>query len=231
MGIFVHTMMSLDGFVAGPNDDMSWVFRHAGDIPSALVDEVIARTGRCWEAVASSKSAIGRSDPRCAGCAADAGAVRSSSSPTRHPPTRPDPSYTFLSGDARDAVTTALTAVDGRDLLVLGHTLLISASGLGSSMKSSCTWCRSSSGMGPSVLCLDASRLAQDTRRVGIRASREPAIASRQSGRVSTAMPGHSSGVWGSTKQEHPAAVVAAHASGRRLCETRSAGCKTCLDR
>jgi dihydrofolate reductase len=43
--VFVHTMMSLDGFIAGPNDDMSWVFRHAGDMPSAVVDEVIARTG------------------------------------------------------------------------------------------------------------------------------------------------------------------------------------------
>ena len=28
--VFVHTMMSLYGFIAGPNDDMSWVFRHAG---------------------------------------------------------------------------------------------------------------------------------------------------------------------------------------------------------
>src|SRR3982074_2933015 len=43
--VFVHTMMSLDGFIAGPNDDMSWGFRHAGDMPGAVVDEVIARTG------------------------------------------------------------------------------------------------------------------------------------------------------------------------------------------
>lgn len=37
-------MMSLDKFIAGPNDEMGWVFRHAGDMSSALVDEVIART-------------------------------------------------------------------------------------------------------------------------------------------------------------------------------------------
>lgn len=43
--VFVHTMMSLDGFIAGPDDDMSWVFRHAGDMPGAVGDEVIARTG------------------------------------------------------------------------------------------------------------------------------------------------------------------------------------------
>jgi hypothetical protein len=40
-------MMSLDGFIAGPNDDMSWVFRHADDMPGAVVDEVIAEPGRC----------------------------------------------------------------------------------------------------------------------------------------------------------------------------------------
>jgi hypothetical protein len=43
--VFVHRMMSLDGFIAGPNDHMSWVFRHAGDMPGAVVEEVIARTG------------------------------------------------------------------------------------------------------------------------------------------------------------------------------------------
>jgi hypothetical protein len=43
--VFAHTMVSLDGFIAGPNDDMSWVFRHAGDMPGVVVDEVIARTG------------------------------------------------------------------------------------------------------------------------------------------------------------------------------------------
>ena len=43
--VLVHSMMSLDGFIAGPNDDMSWVFRHADDMPGAVVDEVIARTG------------------------------------------------------------------------------------------------------------------------------------------------------------------------------------------
>jgi hypothetical protein len=36
--VFVHTMMSLDGFIAGPNDDMSWVLRHAGDMPGAVVE-------------------------------------------------------------------------------------------------------------------------------------------------------------------------------------------------
>ena len=40
---------------------------------------------------------------------------------THMPPTdETHPSYIFLSGDVRDAVATALTAADGRDVLVLG---------------------------------------------------------------------------------------------------------------
>src|SRR5438270_3820605 len=43
--VLAHTTVSLDGFIAGPNDEMDWVFEHAGDVPAALVDEVIATTG------------------------------------------------------------------------------------------------------------------------------------------------------------------------------------------
>ncbi len=39
-----HTMMSLDGFIAGPNDDMSWAFEvDAGS--SETVDRVVSSTG------------------------------------------------------------------------------------------------------------------------------------------------------------------------------------------
>ena len=131
--VFVHTMMSLDWFIAGPNDDMSWVFRHAGDMHGAVADEVIERTGavpaglRVYE--------VGRrvQRPEARGLFDDGGAVRISSSPTSHRPTRPT---IFLSGDIRDAVATALTAAGGRDVLVLGQRLLISASGPGSSLRS-----------------------------------------------------------------------------------------------
>ncbi|HYJ70144.1 MAG TPA: dihydrofolate reductase family protein [Nocardioidaceae bacterium] len=39
-----HMMMSLDGIVAGPNDDMGWVFG-IDDEPSRTVDEVVGSTG------------------------------------------------------------------------------------------------------------------------------------------------------------------------------------------
>src|SRR5437764_15305629 len=98
---FVHTMMSLDGFIAGPNDDMSWVFRHAGDMPGAVVDEVIART----RAVLAGRRVyeVGRrvQRPRRADCPTDAGGIRISSSPTRHRPmrpSRPTASFAVMSG-------------------------------------------------------------------------------------------------------------------------------------
>ena len=118
--VFVHTMMSLDGFIAGPNDDMSWVFRHAGDMPSAVVDEVIARTGavlggrRVYE--------VGRRVQRPERRGLFDGRWSGPHFILTHTPpsNETDPSYIFLSGDIRDAVATALKAADGRDVLVLG---------------------------------------------------------------------------------------------------------------
>lgn len=37
--------MSLDGFIAGPGGDMSWLRAHAGGGPNAVVSEIIAGTG------------------------------------------------------------------------------------------------------------------------------------------------------------------------------------------
>jgi dihydrofolate reductase len=113
-------MMSLDGFIAGPNDDMSWVFRHASDMPSAVVDEVITRTG----AVLAGRRVyeVGRRVQQPEARGLFDGRWRGPHFILTHtPPTdETHPSYIFLSGDVRDAVATALTAADGRDVLVLG---------------------------------------------------------------------------------------------------------------
>lgn len=37
-----HVTMSLDGFIAGPDDAMEWVFEHRG--PNEVADEVIRTT-------------------------------------------------------------------------------------------------------------------------------------------------------------------------------------------
>ena len=39
-----HTMMSLDGFIAGPHDDMQWVFAVEGG-PSRTTNQVLQSTG------------------------------------------------------------------------------------------------------------------------------------------------------------------------------------------
>jgi dihydrofolate reductase len=129
--VFVHTMMSLDGFIAGPNDDMSWVLRHAGEMPSAVVDEVIARTGavlggrRVYE--------VGRRVQRPEARGLFDGRWRGPRFIlTQAPPTdETDPSYIFISGDIRDAIATALTAAAGRDVLVLGANVVNQCLGAG----------------------------------------------------------------------------------------------------
>jgi dihydrofolate reductase len=129
--VFVHTMMSLDGFIAGPNDDMTWVLRHASDMPSAVVEEVIARTGavlggrRVYE--------VGRRLQQPGRRGLFDGRWRGPHFILTHtPPTdESDPAFIFLSGDVRDAVTTALTAADGRDVLVLGANVVGQCLGAG----------------------------------------------------------------------------------------------------
>lgn len=122
--VLIHTTMSLDGFIAGPDDDMDWVFAHAGEVPSALVEEVIARTG----ALLGGRRGydIGRRAARPEMRKLFGGRW---SGPqfilTHNPPTdESDPSYTFLSGDIRAAVATALASAGERDLLVLGASVV-----------------------------------------------------------------------------------------------------------
>lgn len=94
--VFVDTMMSLDGFIADPDEGL----HRPGDIPAGLVDEV-ARTGallggrRVYE--------VGRRAERpemrglFGGCWSGPQFIL-----THTPPTdEPDPPYTFLSGDVR----------------------------------------------------------------------------------------------------------------------------------
>jgi dihydrofolate reductase len=110
--------MSLDGFIAGPNDAMDWVFQHAG--PNPVIDEVIRSTG----AVLAGRRSydVGERSQRPERKEAFGGGW---SGPefvlTHRPPADPfRPSMTFLSGDIRPAVATALGAAGGKDLHVIG---------------------------------------------------------------------------------------------------------------
>ena len=129
--VLVHTMMSLDGFIAGPDDDMSWVLRRAGDMPSAVVDEVIARTG----AVLAGRRVyeVGRRVQRPEARGLFEGRWSGTHFILTHSPPADEthPSYIFISGDVSDAVATALKAADGRDVLVLGANVVGQCLGAG----------------------------------------------------------------------------------------------------
>jgi dihydrofolate reductase len=112
-----HTMMSLDGFVAGPDDTMDWAFSHGGR--SALADETrdsigAILAGRRWYDVASA---------RYDGVAGIYGGAWTG--PvfvlTHRPEDLPDdPTVTVLSDGIEDAVSVARRAADGRAVGVLG---------------------------------------------------------------------------------------------------------------
>jgi dihydrofolate reductase len=122
MGIVLaNTAISLDGFIAGPNHEMDWVFDHhfLPEGPIDIIEEVIATTG----AILSGRGSydVGEGSSRGETSAAFGGRW---SGPefvlTHRPPPDPPPGLRFLSGDIRQAVTTARAAAGGRNLLVLG---------------------------------------------------------------------------------------------------------------
>lgn len=112
-----HTMMSLDGFIAGPDDTMDWAFRHGGR--SALADETrdsigAILAGRRWYDVASAKydGVAGIYGGRWTGPVFVL---------THRPDDVPDdPTVTFLSAGIQEAVSTARGAADGRAVNVFG---------------------------------------------------------------------------------------------------------------
>jgi dihydrofolate reductase len=113
-----HTMMSLDGFIAGPNDDMSWAFGlDAGS--GETVDEVVASTGALLVG-RRTQDVEDRLQPGFYG-----GAFRGPFFVLRHDPP-PDPPVVkgvtgrFLDLDVKDAVTIAKEAAGDGDVVVLG---------------------------------------------------------------------------------------------------------------
>jgi dihydrofolate reductase len=113
-----HTVMSLDGFVAGRNDDMSWVFgmeAGSGETVGKVVSSIGALlVGRRTQDVED------RLQPGFYG-----GAFRGPFFVLRHDPPREPPvvkgvTGRFLDVGIDDAVTIAKEAADGGDVVVLG---------------------------------------------------------------------------------------------------------------
>jgi dihydrofolate reductase len=117
-----HVTMSLDGFIAGPGDDVDWVFDYTG--PNDVASEVIRSTGALL---------VGR---RSYYVGLNAGPEDGASTPyegawdgpqfvlTRDPEGQvEDAGVTFLAGPLPDAVAMALDAAQGLNVVVIGADL------------------------------------------------------------------------------------------------------------
>ena len=113
-----HTMMSLDGFIAGPNDEMDWVFGTDGG-DGGTVAEVLHTTGALLVG-RRTQDVEDRLQPGFYG-----GAFRGPFFVLRHDPPSTPPvvkgvTGTFLSGAIEEAVGVAKTAAEGGEVVVLG---------------------------------------------------------------------------------------------------------------
>jgi dihydrofolate reductase len=110
-----HTTMSLDGFIAPPDDTTDWMFGHGHAGPMGA--EVIERTG----AILAGRRGFDLSNVGSEGERATYGGAWSGPMfVLTHRPADPAPDVTFLSGDIGDAVSTARRAAGARDVGVFG---------------------------------------------------------------------------------------------------------------
>jgi len=118
--VVVNRSMSLDGFIAGRGDAMDWIFDFVA--PDEFPD-IAAATGAML---------VGRRTYEV-GNRMNAGKERGSASSektypfsgpvfvlTHERPDPPDPAVTFLTGEIGEAVATARSAADGKNLEILG---------------------------------------------------------------------------------------------------------------
>ena len=118
--VVVNRSMSLDGFIAGPADAMDWIFDFVApdEFPEIAAATGAMLVGRRTEEVGSKMNANKERG------SASSGKGYPFSGPTfvltHRPPHSPDPDVTYLTGDIREAVATALNAAGGKDLEILG---------------------------------------------------------------------------------------------------------------
>lgn len=108
--------MSLDGFIAGPDDEMEWVFQYTD--PNPVAEELIRSTG----AVLAGKHSydVGRKAQRPEMREVFGGGWSGAQFVLTHRTLEADPANIFLSGDIRKAVATALEAAKGKNVNLIG---------------------------------------------------------------------------------------------------------------
>jgi dihydrofolate reductase len=114
--VVVQVAMSLDGFIAGPEHSMDWVFEFTspGDVPDLIQATGAMLSGRNTYEVGERDA--GKPSGDAYGGAWDGPVFVL----THHPPDNPRPGVAFLSGDVAGAVATAKRAAGDKDLIVLG---------------------------------------------------------------------------------------------------------------
>jgi dihydrofolate reductase len=109
--------MSLDGFIAGPGGDMSWMVDYLG--PNPVVDELITRTG----AILAGNRTFGGDDPLKGqpgeGNAFGGGWEGPQFVLTHRQPADPIPGVTFV-GDIDTAIAESRAAAGDKDVNILG---------------------------------------------------------------------------------------------------------------
>jgi dihydrofolate reductase len=119
MGKLLYSVtMSLDGFIAGPGGDMSWLAEHLG--PDPMVDELVRDIG----ALLVGRRSFAGDDPHKGvegkeGKAFGGGWSGPEFVLTHHPPPAPVPGVTFV-GDLKSGVAAAQAAAGDRYVNVIG---------------------------------------------------------------------------------------------------------------
>jgi dihydrofolate reductase len=108
-----HVTMSLDGFIAGPRDDMAWLADYLGPNPTA--DEVLAQVGALLIGERTYQLAKTEEGKPYGGAWTGPQFVLA-----HHAPKHPPAGVTFLSGDIEDAVAMAKAAAGNKYVVVLG---------------------------------------------------------------------------------------------------------------
>ena len=109
--VVVNRAMSLDGFIAGPDNAMDWVIEYTKDNP---FPGVMSATGAMLIGRRTHEVAKRMSDEDTD---YDGGPVFVL---THQPPDEPEQGVTFLTCDLAEAVATARAAADGKNLEILG---------------------------------------------------------------------------------------------------------------
>ena len=118
--VVVNRSMSLDGFIAGPGDAMDWIFDFVApdEFPEIAAATGAMLVGRRTVEVGSRMAANQERG------AASSGESYPFTGPvfvlTHRPPDPPVQGVTYLAGDIREAVATALGAAAGKNLEILG---------------------------------------------------------------------------------------------------------------